>query len=313
MARGRATLRVCLKSTPIIGVFLIVCSACGIIPAASTETIVPISTSTPTIRPTETASDNLGEIPPFTDPGSAIVIESPQDLETPTPLPPSVNMPLEKLVIYEPGPGSQVTSLFRLNGYGGPSYDDRVRIRLLGEGGTVLSQGWRYLYVLSGNPGIFTGTIPFNISHVAEEARLEISMQSWRDRQITHISTVNLTLLSTGSDLIHSTVRGAEKLAIFNPREETVVSGGSVLIQGAGWVDSDTLLYVDIINNRGDSLGSGQVELDAPAIGQLGTFSIEIPYQTPYQQWVHITIYEPSTGTIPGIIHLTSVEVWLIY
>lgn len=289
-------------------------SACGTLPQEQTETAIPpVNTVEPTPLPTDTALNQPTDTPePFSETTSAIVIESLQDLETPTPLPPGVNMPLEQLVIYEPGPGSQVTSGFRINGWGGPSFDDRVLIRLLGEDGTVLSRGWRYLYVLSGNPGRFNGTIYFNIDHVAEEARLEVSTQSWRDRQTTHISTVNLTLLSTGSALVHPARRGTEKLAIFNPRDGKVVSGGVALVQGAGWVDSNTPLSVDIIDYRGESLGSAQVELDAPAVGQLGTFSVEVPYQIDFQQWVHITVSEPSTGSIPGIIHLTSVEVWLI-
>lgn len=289
-------------------------SACGAFPAGQNETVIPATSTVDSILlPSETPPGQLADVQePFSVTTSAIVIESLQDLETPTPLPPGVNMPLEQLVIYEPGPGSQVASGFRLNGWGGPSYNDRVLIRLLGEDGTVLSNGWRFLHVLSGNPGRFNATIYFNIDHVAEEARLEISSQSWRDRQTTHITTVDLTLLSTGSARIHPARRGTEKLAILSPREGGVVSGGVARIQGAGWLDSDTPLYVDIIDYRGESLGSAQVELDSPAIGQLGTFSIEIPYTIPFQQWVKITVYEPSTGKIPGIIHLSTVEVWII-
>ncbi len=306
--------RVCLLTIMLTGFVSLSMGACGAYSTTQSEiALSATSTAEPTPLLTETPLSQPADMPePFTEMTSAIVIESIEDLQTPTPLPPLVNMPLEQLAIYAPGPGSQLTSGFRLNGWGGPSFNDRVLIRLLGEDGTVLSKGWRYLSVLSGNPGRFNATINFNIDHVAEEARLEISMQSWRDRQTTHISTVNLTLLSTGTALIHPARRGAEKLAILSPREGKVVSGGVALVQGAGWVDSDTPLSVDIINNRGESLGSAQVELDSPAIGQLGTFSVEVPYQIPFQQWVHITVYEPSTGKIPGIIHLTSVEVWII-
>ncbi len=314
MTSGFTHQRYLLPSILFLGLLSLFTSACGTLPQGQTEVpIAPTDAATPAPLPTETALNGPMDTPePFSETTSAIVIESLQDLETPTPLPPGVNMPLEQLVIYEPGPGSQVTNGFRMNGWGGPSFDDRVLIRLLGEDGSVLSRGWRYLYVLSGNPGRFNGTIYFNIDHVAEEARLEISTQSWRDRQTTHISTVNLTLLSAGSALVHPARRGTEKLVIISPHEGGIIGGGVALVQGAGWVDSDTPLSVDIVNNRGDSLGSAQVELDAPAVGQLGTFSVEVPYQIDFQQWVHITIYEPSTGNIPGIIHLTSVEVWLI-
>lgn len=306
--------RICLLTIMLAGFVSLAMSACGAFTTAQTEIALPaMTTAEPTQLPTETPLHQPADMPePFTEITSAIVIESVEDLETPTPLPALVNMPLEQIAIYEPGPGSQVTTGFRVSGWGGPSFNDRVLIRLLGEDGTVLSKGWRYLQVLSGNPGRFNATVNFDIEHVAEEARLEISMQSWRDRQTTHISTVNLTLLSAGTALIHPARRGAEKLAILSPREEGVVSGGVALVEGAGWVDSDTLLNVDIINNRGESLGSAQVELDAPAVGQLGTFSVEVPYQIPFQQWVHITVAEPSTGNIPGIIHLASVEVWII-
>jgi hypothetical protein len=311
---GITAQHICRSSILILSILSLVLSACAPIPEDRSEIAAQVTdTAEPTPLPTETALDQPTVTPePFSETTSAIVIESLQDLETPTPLPPLVNMPLEQLVIYEPGPGSQVNSGFRVSGWGGPSFDDRVLIRLLGEDGGVISRGWRYLYVLSGNPGRFNGTIYFNIEHIAEEARLEISTQSWRDRQTTHISTVNLTLLSTGSALVHPARRGTEKLAILSPHEGGVVGGGVALVQGAGWVDSDTPLSVDIVNNRGDSLGSAQVELDAPAVGQLGTFSVEVPYQIDFQQWVHITVFEPSTGNIPGIIHLTSVEVWLI-
>jgi len=57
-------------------------------------------------------------------------------------------------------------------------------------------------------------------------------------------------------------------------------------------------------------LGSGQVELDAPAVGQLGTFSMEIAYQTSHQQWARIGVYEHHDG-VPGLVHYTSVGVWL--
>lgn len=306
--------RVCLLTIMLAGFVSLSMGACGAFTTAQTEIAHPVmTTAEPTQLLTETPLHQPADMPePFTEITSAIVIESVEDLQTPTPLPALVNMPLEQIAIYDPGPGSQVTSGFRVNGWGGPSFEDRVLIRLLGEDGTVLSKGWRYLSVFSGNPGRFNATINFNIEHVAEEARLEISMQSWRDRQTTHISTVNLTLLSTGSARIHPARRGAEKLALLSPREGEVVSGGVALVEGAGWVDSDTPLNVEIINNQGESLGSAQVELDSPAVGQLGTFSVQVPYQIPFQQWVHITVYEPSTGNIPGIIHLTSVEVWII-
>ena len=127
---------------------------------------------------------------------------------------------------------------------------------------------------------------------------------------LRHLMTVEVTILTTGNDRIYPAIRGAEKLTIFQPREENVIAGGSVLIQGAGWVDQDVPLRIEIINRIGDVLGSGQVELDAPAVGQLGTFSAEITYQTSHQQWDRIGVYELH-DEVPGLVHYTSVGIWL--
>lgn len=84
-----------------------------------------------------------------------------------------------------------------------------------------------------------------------------------------------------------------------------------MLVRGAGWVDADTPLMVSVRDNRDNVLGSAEVALDAPAVGQLGTFSVEVFYEVPFAQWARITVAEPSTSAIPGWIHFTSVEVWL--
>ncbi|NIS83441.1 MAG: hypothetical protein GTO14_25325 [Anaerolineales bacterium] len=292
--------------------------ATGILVACSTPNPTPslAPTLTPTVQSippaTEITEIQVAPTPaPYTGATPAIVIESLQDLSTPTALPPLVAMPTEQLAILEPGPGSQVTSPFRVDGWGGPSFNDRIRVRLIGEDGRVLSQGWSFLLVLPGNAGRFLATVPFEIDHVAEAARLEVSMQSRRDRQLSHLATVDLTLLSIGTDLVHPSIRGTEKLAIFSPRDDAIASGGKVLVRGAGWVDTDTPLTVTVLNNQGSTLGSMAVELDAPLIGQLGTFTVEVPYEIPFSQWAHIVVAEPSTGVIPGWIHYTSVEVWL--
>lgn len=219
-------------------------------------------------------------------------------------------MPTEQLVILEPGPGSYVLSPFQMSGWGGPSHNDRVRLRLLGEDGRVLSEGTTHLLVLPGNAGRFYAEVPFEITLVAEAGRLEVSIYSRRDRQLSHLSSVDLTLLSIGNARTYPALHGPEKLAIFSPRKEAVVEGGQVLVQGAGWVDSDVALRVDILDRNGASLGSNQVRIDAPAVGQLGTFEISVRYQVDFPQWARIAVSEPSSS-ISGIVHYSSIEVWL--
>jgi hypothetical protein len=185
-------------------------------------------------------------------------------------------------------------------------------MRLLGEDGRVLAEGSTWLHVLEGMgyAGRFYGEVPFEIQGVAEAGRLEIRMYSYRYGQLSHLSTVDLTLLSVGSPLIHPAFDGPEKLAIFWPREEAIVEGGQIVVQGAGWVDSDLPLTVEVLNRYDEVLGSAQVHLDAPAVGQLGTFMVEVSYETEYPQWARVAVSEYSAD-IPGLIHYSSVEVWL--
>ncbi|MEE8120891.1 MAG: hypothetical protein V3T55_05150 [Anaerolineales bacterium] len=248
--------------------------------------------------------------PPFTEATPAIIIEPSFPAPTPTSIPPSVSVPLEELSILSPGPGSMVNSPIQVKGYGGPSLNNRVQVQLIGEDGRILSKGYSFLYSYPGLPGLFYIKMPFESQLVAERAWLEVRSFDDLFGMLRHLMTVEVTILSTGSDRIYPAIHGAEKLTIFQPREEKVVTGGSVLIQGAGWVDLDIPLRIEIVNLVGDVLGSGQVELNAPAVGQLGTFSVEITYQTEYQQWARIGVYELHDG-VPGLVHYTSVGVWL--
>ena len=248
--------------------------------------------------------------PPLTEATPAIIIEPSFPAPTPTSIPPSVSVPQEELSILSPGPGSMVNSPIQVKGYGGPSLNNRVQVQLIGEDGRLLSKGYSFLYSYPGTPGLFYIKMPFESQFVAERAWLEVRSFDDLFGILQHLTTVEVTILSTGSDRIYPAIHGAEKLTIFQPREEKVISGGSVLIQGAGWVDQDVPLQIEIINLAGDVLGSGQVELDAPAVGQLGTFSVEIAYQTSYQQWARIGVFELH-DEVPGLVHYTSVGVWL--
>ena len=297
-----------------VGLFLLMILAVACSP--TTRSLIETSTASPipsVLSPTPSATPyDPAMLAPLTAATPAIVIESSQIPPTATLLSPVVPLPTEQLKIFSPGPASQVTSPFRVAGWGGPSYKDRVELRLLGENGRVLAEGPAYLHVLPEveNSGRFYLEVPFDISLVAEAARLEASMYCYRTGQLSHLNTVNLTLLSVGSSLIHPAINGPEKLAIFYPRQEAVIEGGQVTVYGAGWVDSDLPLTIEVFDDNGEVLGSSQVYLDAPVIGQLGTFQVDVPYQITFPQWGRIGGSEHSAD-IPGLIHYSSVVVWL--
>lgn len=257
--------------------------------------------------PTVTLQDAFA---PLTEETPAIVIEPPVELPTPTPIPASVGVPLEELALLKPGPGSLVRGPIQVEGYGGPSQNNRVQLRLYGEDGRLISQGYTFLYSYPGRPGQFFGQVPFETPLVAETAWLEVRSFGDRYGLLNHLTKIQINLLSAGSEKIYPAIRGAEKLTIFNPRGEARYSGGTLQIDGAGWVDADVPLGVELLDARGQVIASTSTTLDSPAIGQLGTFTAAVSYDIGFGQWVRVAVYERH-GEVPGVIHYTSVQVWL--
>jgi hypothetical protein len=247
---------------------------------------------------------------PLTDSTPAIVLEPPFSIPSATPRLVTAPLPLDKLNIILPGPGSQVTSPLEVIGRGGPSWDQRVHLRILGEDGRELTRATTYILALPEASGRFTATLAFSVEGVAEAARLEIVTDSLRTGRIAHVASVDLILLSVGAALIHPGAEGPEKIAIFAPRDGARVSGGRVTVRGAGWVNSDVPLQVHVLDRQGNVVGSAEVRLDAPAVGQLGTFEAEVAYSIPSAQFGRIAVWEPGT-LIPGIVHYNSIEVYL--
>lgn len=268
---------------------------------ASSEAAATVE-SLPTATPQENA--------PYSVETPAIVIEPPVPLPTPTPIPASVGVPLDELALLNPGPGSLVRSPIQVEGYGGPSQNNCVQLRLYGEDGRLIAQGYTFLYSYPGRPGQFFATVPFETPLVAETGWLEVRSFGERYGQLRHLTKIQINLLSTGNERIYPAIHGAEKLTIFSPRPDARVSGGTINLSGAGWLDADVALEVELLDVAGRVLGTTSTTIDSPGIGMLGTFSGTLSYDVPYGQWGRIGVYERH-GELPGVIHYTSVQVWL--
>lgn len=239
------------------------------------------------------------------------VLEPPWPTPTATLPPLPVRLPQERLAILSPGPGSQVTSPFTVSGRSGPCNENRVRIRLVGEDGRVITQRVTYLWSPPGHSGVFTTEISFRIQAVAEAARLEVSTEDVRSTRLGHLTTLNLVLLSVGTPLVHPALDGPERLTILSPREGASVSGGTVRVRGAGWMDAEAPLAVQLVDRYGAVLAAAEVGLAAPAVGQLGTFEVDLPYHTPYPQYAWVTVFE-RTPDGSALVHFSSREIWLL-
>jgi hypothetical protein len=287
-------------------------AACGQGAASQSPAASPLSTASPaphTPAPTGLAAGTPTP-GPLTEATLPLVIEPPGQPATATLRIPPVNLPPESLTLYSPGPGSQVTSPIRISGRGGPSFNERIRMRLYGEDNRLLGEHTTVLFAYPGNAGRFVSILSFQISGVAEAGRLEIASFDRRYNRVDHITTENLILLSTSQPLIHPQIQPPEQLAILSPPDGQTLTGGSLQIRAAGWVNADVPVTVDLVDRQGEVMATGQARFDAAQVGQLGTITLTLPYTTPFSQYARVVLTERDpTGAY--IVHLSSVEVYL--
>lgn len=277
-------------------------------PAAATLTQAAAS-----VAPTDASPDSSLATPtrqPLTEDTPGVLIEPNTPIPTPLPPTPSIGVPLEELAILSPGPGSHLNSPIQVAGFGGPSANDRVEVKLIGEDGRLIAKGLAYLYVLPGNAGYFYAGVPFESDLVAEQSWIEIRSFGERYGELRHLSSQEIILISVGNERIYPDIRGAEQITIFRPRTNAIVEGGTVLVSGAGWVHDDQPLQIEIWDRSGNPVGSNVATVMSPGPGQLGAYQAEVTYETSIPQWARIVVYELGPPQLP-IRHLSSVEVWL--
>ena len=289
------------------GLGLLALAACSAPSSAAPGEPAPVAT------PSETAAAPSGPSAtgrPVTDGTPALVLEPPEFILTPTPTRISLRLPQERLILEAPGPGSSVVSPVRVAGWGGPSYQGKIFIRLLGEQGQELARTTTYLLAIEGAAGLFVVTVPFSIPGVAEAGLIEVSFNTPTSNRLEHVSTRPVVFLSVGPPRVYTNLATAEKITIFTPREDRRVSGGLVTVGGAAQLDEDLPLRVEILDRTGQVIGSTEVPVLAPVLGELGTFEALVAYSVPYSQYGRIAVTELGSDP-PSLRHYTSVRVYL--
>jgi hypothetical protein len=268
------------------------------------------SNARPVAEPGPTASPPATTPVPVVDGSPSIVLEPPEFVVTATPTRISLPLPQERISLDAPGPGSQVVSPVRVSGWAGPAYGGRIFVRLIGEQGQEIARATTYLLAIEGSAGLFVVTVPFTLQGVAEAGMIEVSFNHPTTNQVVHIHSRPVVFLSTGPALIHPDPGAPEKVTIFTPRDERRVSGGVAHVRGGAWLDEDLPLLIEVLDRDGNVVGSTEVEVQAPVLGELGTFEADVPFTIPNSQYGRIAVIERSLSP-PGVRHFTSVRVYL--
>jgi hypothetical protein len=256
-------------------------------------TLTPTITDAPTIEVTPTPTSTLAAV------GEEF---------TATPIPP-FEIPYADIQFVNPGALSKVISPIELHAFLLPGDAGRARVELFGEDGQLM---YRKLFVFSSSSGVQTNLraeIDFEISGVAETARLVISVDDAYGR-IKTLAAQDLILLSLGDSDINPPGDFLESIVIQEPAPKVLVQGGALVVTGLVRTASDQPLLVELVTTDGRVIGNRLAGISPEPEGGHRLFAAEVPYKVYSPTWVRVTVSEWSYQ-VGGPVQMTSVEVLL--
>ncbi len=241
---------------------------------------------------------------PSPSPTPVPATETPVPGETASPVAPE-----ESILILSPGPGARVVSPILVSGLSDPAPDQQVLVELIAEDGATIAQQAAAIQADAGVRGPFSVELPF--TGKVQRARVQVSIRSARDGGLVHLSSTPVQLLASGAPVFVPGQIHTETVFISGPQPGAVLIGGSVTVSGIAVASFEQTLAVEVQDENGTVVGQASVLVQAPAFGgQPGPFSVNVPYAIGAAQVGRVVVKDVSVG-IPGLIHLSSVEVTL--
>ena len=102
-----------------------------------------------------------------------------------------------------------------------------------------------------------------------------------------------------------------ERIVIDSPEAGETVSGGSLVVTGRGLASFEQTLIVELLDEEGRMITSTPLTVDAPDLGQPGTFEATLTYEVSGSMPARVRVYDPSPA-FGGEVHAASVEVMLV-
>ncbi len=265
-----------------------------------TDTITPGPSPTNTRTPTNTRPPTRTLVPSRTRTNTF----TPTITNTPTP-------PAPVLKLDKPGPYSKISSPIEVEAAVSPGEDGLIFFTLTGEDGRLITQQVENYSKYIGRQIWIAPDIAFNISAVAETARLSVFTHDLQGRFVA-INSVDVILMMIGKDELSPSVINQEPYIIRYPRSDQVIQGGILTLSGLARPVNNTPLIIELIDENGTIVGSTQVTVPEPA-GSLShtPFAVEIPYTVSGPTIVRLTIRQESDNRIPGTVALSSMLVQL--
>lgn len=224
-------------------------------------------------------------------------------------VPESVVAPAEAILIQEPGPGSRLTSPLLVRGQADSTFEQNLVVRLVDANGVELGLTAVIIAAEMGQRGPFEATLPFTVND-DQQAFIQVFATSPRDGGVTHLNAVGVMLTDGVAEIRPSLSDTTERIVITQPALAAQISGGTVQVAGVGIASFEQTLLVELLGEDGAVLASQPVMVNAPDLGQPGTFSAALSYTvaTAVPGRIVVRDISPAFG---GDVHVTSVEVTL--
>lgn len=224
---------------------------------------------------------------------------------------PTANPRAATMKITRPGSYSKVSSPIQLNALISPGDDRRVYVNLIGEDGRLIDSQILDFVNYDSRRFNITAEIPFEINSAAELARIEVYVVDQFDLKIQLIS-VDVLLIQYGDSEETPNEIELEPFIISTPGEGIVVTGGVLVVEGIARTITDGPLIVDLIDDRGGIVGSGETRVSPPSERSSHMpFQVIVPYTVDYRTRVRLTVRQESTNRIPGTVWLSSTVIFL--
>ena len=280
------------------------CSPAVDLPAEPTPTASVTATGSP-----PTAAPASATFSPLTEATEPIVLEPGVIGPSATPAPAPIHLPDNPISLYDPGPGSQVLSPIRISGFGGPSHNERIRMRLYDEQWQLLDEHVTILFAFPGNAGRFVSRLQFEQSQLAQTGWIQIDSLDRRYGRTAHRFTREVVLLRQGIDRLRPGFTGPAQIAILQPQADTVVQMGTLEVSGGGYSQAGGGMQLQAWDRTGEVVASVPIELSSGDSGEVGTFSVNLTVELFPSQYGRLAVLEadPDSGQA---VYINSIEVW---
>jgi len=247
-----------------------------------------------------------------------VVITDPLQLPTPTIAVPSILSSSGSLKprpaamkITRPGPYSKVSSPIQLEALISPGEDRLIYIDVIGEDGRMIVSQILDFRTYDSLSFFISPEIPFEIKSAAELARIVVYVIDQFGQKI-HLVSVEVILIQLGdSDLTVNEIE-FEPYMVKSPGEGALISGGVLLVEGSARLVADSPLLVDLINQEGVVVGTGETQVSPPSqTSSHMPFQVVVPYSVSGRTRVRMTLRQESTSRIPGTVWLSSTVIFL--